>query len=111
MEKKTPLSNAGLEECLRPRTIMPFAEPYTGNRMYSLGWRTGVYKGERFYEHTGGMNAFGAEFLLFPEKMYSVIAFGNTAGTSNVVEQILAFRLVDDKLGVPMEERFDWNKQ
>jgi len=111
MDKKTPLSAAGLEELLRPRTIMPFAEPYTGPRMYSLGWRTGVYHGHRFYEHTGGMNAFGSEIILFPDKRFSVVAFANTAGTSNFVEQVLAFRLVDEKLGVPLEERFDWNQQ
>jgi CubicO group peptidase (beta-lactamase class C family) len=111
MNKKTPLSAAGFGELFRPRTIMPFEEPYTGPRMYSLGWRTGVYHGHRFYEHTGGMNAFGAEFILFPDKRFSVVAFANTAGTSNFVEQVLAFRLIDEKLGVPMEERFGWNKQ
>jgi CubicO group peptidase (beta-lactamase class C family) len=111
MSKKTPLTAAGLEELLRPRTIMSFEEPYTRPRMYSLGWRTGVYHGHKFYEHTGGMNAFGPEFILFPDEMFSVVAFENTAGTSNFVEQVLAFRLVDEKLGVPVEERFDWNKQ
>jgi CubicO group peptidase (beta-lactamase class C family) len=111
MNKNTPFSAAGLEELLRPCTIMAFEEPYTGPRMYSLGWRTGVYHGHQFYEHTGGMNAFGAEFILFPDKIFSVVAFANTAGTSNFVEQVLAFRLVDEKLGVPVEERFDWNKQ
>ncbi len=57
------------------------------------------------------VNAFGAEFILFPDKKFSVVAFANTAGTSNFAEQVLAFKLVDDKLGVPIEERFDWNKQ
>ncbi|KAH8821993.1 putative penicillin-binding protein [Xylogone sp. PMI_703] len=110
-DKTTPLSADALEELFYPRTIMPFEEPYLTSRMYSLGWRTGVYHGHRFYEHTGGMNAFGAELILFPDKKYSVVAFGNTAGTSNFVEQVLAFQLIDDKLGVPMEERYDWNKQ
>ncbi len=57
------------------------------------------------------MNAFGTEFILFPDKMFSVAVFANTAGTSNFVEEVLAFQLIDDKLGVPMEERFDWNKR
>ncbi len=57
------------------------------------------------------MNAFGAEFILFPDKKVSVIAFVNTAGTSNFLERVLVFQLIDDKLGVPMEEIFDWNKQ
>ncbi|KAE8450774.1 hypothetical protein EG329_005687 [Mollisiaceae sp. DMI_Dod_QoI] len=111
MDKKTPLSAASLEELFHPRTIMPFEEPYLVSRMYSLGWQTGIYHGHRFYEHAGGMNAFGTELILFPDKKFSVIAFANTAGTSNFVEQMLAFQLIDDKLGVPMEDRFDWNKQ
>jgi CubicO group peptidase (beta-lactamase class C family) len=55
MNQKIPLSAAGLEELFRPRTIMPFEEPYLAPRMHSLGWRTGVYHGHRFYEHTGGI--------------------------------------------------------
>lgn len=54
MDRKTPLSAAGLQELFRPRTIMPFDEPYLTPRMYALGWQTGVYHGYRFYEHTGG---------------------------------------------------------
>ena len=111
MDKDTPLPAGGLEELLRPRSIMPFEEPYTGPRMYALGWRTGVYRGHRFYEHTGGMNAFGAELILFPDIKFSVIALANTAGTSNFAEQTIAFRLIDQKLGVPEKERHDWNKQ
>ncbi len=57
------------------------------------------------------MNAFGAEFILFPDEKFSVVLFANTAGTSNFAEQVLAFKLVDDKLRVPMEQRFDWNRQ
>lgn len=57
------------------------------------------------------VNAFGSEFILFPDKKFSVVLFANTAGTSNFVEQVLAFKLIDDKLGVPMEGRFNWNKK
>lgn len=54
MNKFTSLSAPSFDELFRPRTIMPFEEPYIGQRMYSLGWRIGVYHGHRFYEHTGG---------------------------------------------------------
>lgn len=111
MSQKTPMSAQGLEQLLRPRTLIPLEKPYTGPQAYSLGWRTGVYHGHQFYEHTGGMNAFGAEFILFPQLRFSVVAFANTAGTSNFVEQVLAFRLVDEKIGVPVGKRFNWNKQ
>ncbi len=54
MNKETPISAKDFEELFRPRSFMPAEEPYLGPRMYSLGWRTGVYHGHKFYEHTGG---------------------------------------------------------
>ncbi|KUJ14891.1 putative penicillin-binding protein [Mollisia scopiformis] len=111
ISKTTPFSSASLEQLLRARSIMGSEEPYTGSNMYALGWRTGVYHGQQFFEHTGGMNAFGAELILFPDIEFAIVAFANTAGTSNFVEQVLAFHLVDEKLGIPMTERFGWNKK
>jgi len=111
MNKTTPLSEAGHEAVWRPRTIVPFSEPYTGCRSYCLGWLTGVYQGHRFYEHTGGMNAFGTEMIIFPDLNYSIVAFGNTASTSNYAEIFLIYHLIDEKLGVPKAKRFDWNKK
>lgn len=43
---------------------------------------------------------------LFPDIKFSVVAFANTAGTSNIIEQILTFQLM-----VCREERYDWNKR
>ncbi|KAI9826733.1 MAG: hypothetical protein M1819_007278 [Sarea resinae] len=111
MEQKTPLSKSGREAIWLPRMLMPLEEPYTGPRAYAFGWRTGVYQGQRFLEHTGGMNAFGAEIIIFPDINFSIVAFANTAGTSNCAEQALAFHLIDEKLGVPREKRFDWNRK
>lgn len=107
----TPLSEQGFKAVFTPRTLMPFAEPFTGPRSYSLGWRHGVYFGQRFYQHSGGMIAFGAEFLIFPDLNFSVVALGNTSGTSNFVDQRLLFHLIDEKLNVPPEKRFDWNER
>lgn len=111
MRKTTPLSEAGQEAIWRPRTHMPYAEPYSGFRSYCFGWVTGVYQGHQFYEHTGGMNAFGAELIIFPDLNFSVVAFANTATTSNYAEEALVYHLIDEKLGLPKERRFDWNKK
>jgi len=54
MNKETPIPAKEFEELFRPRSFMPAEEPYLGPRMYSMGWRTGVYHGHKFYEHTGG---------------------------------------------------------
>ncbi|PYH98253.1 beta-lactamase/transpeptidase-like protein [Aspergillus ellipticus CBS 707.79] len=106
-----PLSPAAHRAIWTPRTLMPAEAPFTGPRAYALGWNTGVYRGVEFFEHTGGMNAFGAELILFPKLRYGVVALANTAGTSNYVEKALVFHLIDEKLGVPVGERFDWNRK
>jgi hypothetical protein len=57
------------------------------------------------------MIGFGAQFLVFPDLNFSVVALANTSGTSNFVDQALSFHLVDEKLDMPLEKRFDWNKK
>lgn len=111
MDKAPPLSSEVHKSIWEPRTLQPInAEgPFTGPVAYALGWTTGVYQGYQFYEHTGGMNAFGAELILFPELKYAVTILGNTAVTSNYAAKKLAFELIDKKLGVPAEKRFDWD--
>jgi CubicO group peptidase (beta-lactamase class C family) len=106
-----PLSKAVYKAIWEPRTLVPQEVPFTGPQSYALGWRIGVYQGVQFYEHSGGMNAFGAELILIPQLKYSVIILANTAATSNFVAQTLAFHLIDERLDVPVEERFDWNQQ
>jgi CubicO group peptidase (beta-lactamase class C family) len=110
--KAPPLSPEIHKAIWEPRTLLPTdAEgPFTGPVAYALGWNTGVYQGYQFYEHTGGMNAFGAELILFPELKYAVTILGNTAVTSNFAAKQLAFHLIDEKLGVPPKRRFDWDR-
>ncbi|OKL62779.1 hypothetical protein UA08_01859 [Talaromyces atroroseus] len=116
MRKTPPLSKQVHKAIWEPRTLIPGSEeeekkqPYTGPMAYALGWSTGVYQGYQFYEHTGGMNAFGAELILFPDLQYSVALLANTASTSNFAAKKIAFHLIDEKLGVPVEQRFDWDR-
>ena len=111
INRDTPLSKAGFGALFTPRTLMPIEEPYTGPRAYALGWRTGIYRGQRLFEHSGGLLGFGAELLIFPDIKFAVVALANTAGTANFVDQKLAYHLVDGKLDLPVKERFDWDKK
>jgi CubicO group peptidase (beta-lactamase class C family) len=113
-----PISKEGHTELRKARTLIDqvslFAtkdSPYTGPQAYCLGWFTGVYKGYEYFEHAGGMEAFGADVLFFPALNYGLVSFGNTAMTANAVEQKLIWHLVDEKLGTPKDERFDWDKK
>jgi CubicO group peptidase (beta-lactamase class C family) len=105
--------NTVREQLWRPRTHLPverYGSAFTGPGSYTLGWQTGVYRGVEFFEHQGGMNAFGAELILIPELQYAVVTLANTAGTSNCAEQTLVFHLIDKKLGVrPDQPRFNWD--
>jgi CubicO group peptidase (beta-lactamase class C family) len=111
LEKAPPLSKRSWQELTTPRSLVLAQEPMTGPLTYALGWYGGIYKGHRFLEHTGAMNAYGAEFILFPDLKYAVVGFANTAGSSVFAERILLWRLIDDRLGIPLVERFDWNKK
>ncbi|KAJ5405865.1 beta-lactamase/transpeptidase-like protein [Penicillium sp. CMV-2018d] len=110
VEKNIFRSLETVHQLWQPRTLMPTEAPFTG-RAYALGWRTGYYLGIQIYEHSGGMNAFGAQLLLVPELQFGVITLANTAQTSNYAAQLLAFHLLDERLGIPREQRFDWNQR
>ncbi|KAJ5719356.1 beta-lactamase/transpeptidase-like protein [Penicillium malachiteum] len=94
-----------------PRTLIPAEAPFTGPRAYALGWKTECYMGIQIYEHTGAMNAFGAQLLIVPELEFGVAILGNSPKTSNCAAQLLAFHLLDERLGIPKHQRFDWDRR
>lgn len=110
-----PVPKSGHEAVKTPRMIvkpldaLPSAKsPYDAPELYALGWETTSYRGHRFWTHAGGMHAYGAEVFFFPDLDFGVVGLGNTAGSSNVVEQLLVWELVDERLGTPPEERYNW---
>jgi CubicO group peptidase (beta-lactamase class C family) len=68
---------------------------------YGLGWRHSLFKGHVIYAHSGGVHAYGAQVYGLPSIRYGVVAFANTALTSNAVEEILAWNLIQDRLKIP----------
>ncbi|KAG9236943.1 putative penicillin-binding protein [Amylocarpus encephaloides] len=107
-----PLSLPEIKEYLKPRMLMEDdgKKANTGPQAYALGWMTGSYGGYEYFEHSGGLEAFGTEVIFFPALNFGVTAFGNTGITSNAAEQRLVWHLIDEKLGIPPEKRFDWNQ-
>lgn len=85
--------------------------PFDGPLTYTFGWQVGSYRGHRFWTHSGGMHAYGAEVFFFPGLDFGVVTFGNTALSSNWVGRFVVWQLVDDKLGVPAQERHDWEAE
>ncbi|RYO74266.1 hypothetical protein DL766_001197 [Monosporascus sp. MC13-8B] len=80
---------------------------YDAPMTYALGLMTVTYRGHRVYTHGGGMEAYGVEVFFFPDLDYGLVTMGNTAITSNIVGKLMAWKLINDKLGVPEEERPD----
>ncbi|KAH7319727.1 putative penicillin-binding protein [Stachybotrys elegans] len=82
--------------------------------LYGLGWMRTTYQGHVVYMHSGGMHAYGAFVAWLPEIKYGVVSFGNTALTSNAVEEILTWHLISEKLGIQADKRPDtvgkWTK-
>ncbi|KAI1777305.1 beta-lactamase/transpeptidase-like protein [Hypoxylon cercidicola] len=81
---------------------------YDAPLAYALGWQLGTYKGHRVFTHGGGMEAHGAKVYFFPDLKYGVVTLANTAVTSNIAGMEVAWKLINDRLGVSEEERFDW---
>ncbi|KAH9208370.1 putative penicillin-binding protein [Leptodontidium sp. 2 PMI_412] len=110
LHRSSPIPKEAYEALFTPHMLHDSGDvPYTGPVAYALGWETSTYKGYQFFEHSGGVEAFGSHIIFFPELNYGLCAFGNTAVTSNVAELIAIWHLIDNKLGIPEKERFDWN--
>jgi len=85
--------------------------PYTGPFTYALGWTKAVYKGEEIFDHRGGIEAFHSIVFFCPRLKYGVVMLANTGGMAHMAVTKLFFHLLDEKLGVQENERFDWEKE
>lgn len=105
IRKSGALSEAGYTEVLKPRSIMPNAVPqFTSQMVYSLGWMSGVYRGEPVFLHPGGVDGMTSAMIFLPERDWGVVAFCNALSWG---QETLAWKLIDDLLEVPQEDRVD----
>lgn len=109
ISQSPPLSKAGHESLRHPRTIVDESPlpGMVGPSTYALGWSVEDYRGEPVISHSGGLPGFGALVGYLPRRDYGIVMMGNTAATSNVVELILFYRLLDDYLLIPERDRGD----
>ena len=112
IDEAPPISPAGYAALKIPRSFADFGSPlydaWTEVSTYSLGWEMTNYRGEKAIFHGGGLTGFGTLMLYMPRRKWGVVMMGNTAGTSNMAEQVLSFALMNDLLEVPTEQRIDW---
>lgn len=106
LDEAEPFSKKTHEDIKTPRILTRVAPPPFDAEAYGLGWQRAVFKGHAVYNHSGGMHAFGAQTYWVPDLKFGVAAFSNTSVTSNAVQDIVIWRLIQDKLGEPTEGRY-----
>ncbi|KAK2592310.1 hypothetical protein QQS21_010000 [Conoideocrella luteorostrata] len=106
IQMSKPFSDTEHEDMRKPRMMM-MSTP--NSDLYGLGWIQKQYKGHQVYTHDGGTHAYGASVWWLPGVKYGVVAFGNTAGSSNDAESELVRRLIDAKLGVSGADSDDFS--
>lgn len=109
LHEDAPFSKSTHRKIRTPLSVMS-ALPEAGvdTVLYGLGWMRTTYEGHVLYKHSGGMHAYGAEVYWLPQLKYGVVAFANTASSSNAVEEILAYELIGNRLSLPSEERYNF---
>lgn len=105
----SPINPTLYRDVLTPRTISqpPFGVPAPGfltPQLYALGWFTFSISGYTIVAHGGGVPGFGTIVLFLPDEGYGIVTMGNTAGTSNIVGNLIALVLLERKLGLSSEE-------
>jgi len=110
LHENEPFSKDVHNDIKKPRMLIT-TEPTRGADIvhYGLGWARKVYRGHVVYSHSGGMHAYGAQTYWVPEANFGAVAFANTSWSSNAVEDIIIYRLIEDKLGIAESERFDFD--
>ncbi|KAI9750597.1 MAG: hypothetical protein M1835_001366, partial [Candelina submexicana] len=113
IQRSGPISASAHEELISVHSLPgPKARsPFVGVNGYGFGLQIDVYRGEELITHGGGVDGFGALVAYLPRRQWGCVMMANTAGTSNILQQTLAFKLIDDVLDVPAKERVDWDEQ
>lgn len=110
LNRQPPLSEAsydtliGGHAIISPNLIEPFGSPL----LYGLGWMSQTYKGEMLVFHEGSQFGYGASVILLPRRKFGLVVLGNNMIGINAAANILAYHLIDEELGISMDDRFDW---
>lgn len=113
INKSAPFSEEAHKELVKPRIICDPDEepkPFCSYRLYALGWDLETFHGETVIGHGGSVTGFACKMMFIPRLNWGLVAFGNKDYADQAIDGISG-ALVDDLLGVPEEERFDWDAE
>ncbi|KAE9363902.1 putative penicillin-binding protein [Stipitochalara longipes BDJ] len=83
-------------------------EPFITTTLYGLGWMIQAYQGETVLSHGGAQIGYGASVVLLPQRNFGLVVLGNNMNGINAAANVLAYHLIDEELGIPLERRYDW---
>ncbi|EGX89804.1 penicillin-binding protein, putative [Cordyceps militaris CM01] len=112
MHETAPFSAATHRDIRTARMLeVALASDAWGVSNYGLGWEITTFHGEVVYRHDGGTQVFGTNVVWMPGIKFGVVAFSNSGDTGNVVEDLFTQKLVEDRLGIPLQDRHDYNQE
>ncbi|KAJ6785600.1 hypothetical protein PWT90_00472 [Aphanocladium album] len=109
LNQAAPFSKATHADLRTPRMLTGHLEGGKmgdGDLTYGLGWEKKTYHGEVVIKHGGTELAYSTQLYMIPRLRYAVIAMANS-GLANSAEDEIVWRLIEDKLGVPQERRYN----
>jgi CubicO group peptidase (beta-lactamase class C family) len=110
IDRAPPISETSHAALVRAHSIaVPDIEPPESAPVtYGLGWFIHSYRGEVLIEHTGSQPGFGTGVFYLPDREFGIVLFTNNMVGGGAAISVLAYHLIDEFLGTPTEERFDW---
>ncbi|KAH7131685.1 beta-lactamase/transpeptidase-like protein [Dactylonectria estremocensis] len=105
LREETPLSKEVHKDIRTPRFIdNPTPEGGMDVSLYGLAWWRTTIHGQVVYWHSGSTISHGALVYWFPDLDYGVVIFANWPTPAR---EVIMRRLVEDKLDVPLNKRYD----
>lgn len=114
LDRGGPLSPTAHDELRKPHSFVhasasASAPPmFVGTDAYALGWTIQIYRGVEVIQHGGGLHGFSTYMGYVPRHSFGAVICANAGGLAWYGEQAIFFALLDDVLGVPETERFDF---
>lgn len=118
LNQESPITSAIYQDLTKPRAIVdPDTDklpPLTSSHLYALGWECYWYRGHQVIIHDGMTSGFGSSHFFLPGLKFGCVILGNSSSVdapgAAAVAGVLSREFIDEVLGVPKDERPDWNK-
>lgn len=109
INRNLPLSANQFDELFKPRAIVGGnpTNKHKSHELYGLGWNISSYRGRRIISHGGGICGFSSYLVFFPEEKWGISVLINADLMGLCAMGPLVWRLIDDYLSVPQDERED----